>query len=83
MGVSTPLVITLEYWAWLMHIAMAWRSVLLLNGVVEVFNMMHCTVGWPDVYKRQTFVRQHPKNYHMAMPMGLTDITIIKSKVLS
>ena len=47
MGASMPLSMTLAYWAWLMHIAMAWRSVLLLNGAVEVFNMMHCTVGCP------------------------------------
>ena len=42
-----PLLTTLENWAWLMHMAMAIRSVLLLNGAVEVLSMMHCTVGCP------------------------------------
>ena len=47
MGMSTPLSMTLEYWARLTHLAMATRSVWLLNGSAEVFSMMHCTVGWP------------------------------------
>ena len=45
-----PLSITLANWAWLMHLAMAMRSVWLLNGAAEVLSMMHCTVGWPTTW---------------------------------
>ena len=46
-GASTPLSITLEYWAWLMHMAMACAASWLLNGAAAVLSMTHCTVGWP------------------------------------
>ena len=42
-----PLSMTLEYWARLMHMAIAVRSVWLLKGSALVLSMMHCTVGCP------------------------------------
>ena len=45
-----PLSITLEYWVWLMHMAIALRRVALLKGAAEVFSMTHCMVGWPTTW---------------------------------
>ena len=50
MATSTPLSMTLEYWARLTHLATAIRRVWLLNGAAAVFSWMHCTVGWPTTW---------------------------------
>ena len=45
MGASIPLSITLVNCGRLMHLAIAYRRVWLLNGSASVLSMTHCTVG--------------------------------------